>query len=554
MRAISLDSRPEIGFRMLLGSICGIALAPHLAAHESTAHAALTNLPTASVSEAVEQVLTPIEFIDAESGSPIAGNLRIRNLDSGEYWVPAEAVPRPNGWLSIIPGTQLTLPRARLELQAFSGLAFAFSNLSLAASNVTGEAIRFHLEPLYGLQRNRWWSGNTHLHLALTEKGPRITDRASADRYLQTVPQADGLEMVFLSYLARFPDDVNYISNEYTDTDLLELSKYGALFANGQEHRHNFGAYDPGYGHALLLDIPGLIEPVSMGPGIMGSGTDDRPLRTSLDIALGLGSTTIWCHNEWGLEDIPSWIDGRLHAQNIFDTGHEGSYSDSFYRYLDVGIRVPFSTGTDWFIRDLLRVNVPAGEHLETDAWLERLRAGKSHISNGPFLDLSADGASPGATLDRAAGDAVRVHASAIGRADFRGIELILDGEVVSTSASRLQGNSYHAALTVDLTVDKPGWLAVRIPLENEVNAFDQPLRAHSSAVYINVNGKRPFDIEVAQSLIDEMSADLATIVNKGVFASQAGKSNVRSVYLEAITTMQERIKTNESVQRKVAR
>ena len=33
-----------------------------------------------------------------------------------------------------------------------------------------------------------------------------------------------------------------------------------------------------------------------------------------------------------------------------------GSYEENYYRYLNVGLRLPISTGTDWFLYDFARV------------------------------------------------------------------------------------------------------------------------------------------------------------------------------------------------------
>jgi hypothetical protein len=98
---------------------------------------------------------------------------------------------------------------------------------------------------------------------------------------------------------------------------------------------------------------------VNQIPGIMKEGTDGIPLQRGIRTAREDGATVIWCHNTFGHEDIPNWVSGLLHAQNIFDGGDHGTYEDTFYRYLNVGMKVPFSTGTDWFIYDFSRVYLP---------------------------------------------------------------------------------------------------------------------------------------------------------------------------------------------------
>ena len=138
----------------------------------------------------------------------------------------------------------------------------------------------------------------------------------------------------------------------------------------------------------MFLNISELFHPVSIGPGITKRGTDGLPLRLGIDRARADGAAVIWCHNRFGTEDIPSWFSGRIDAQNIFDGGEHGSYDQTFYRYLNAGLRVPFSSGTDWFIYDLARAYVYVDGDVTPKRWLNELAAGRSYITNGPFLEL----------------------------------------------------------------------------------------------------------------------------------------------------------------------
>src|SRR2546430_15600200 len=83
---------------------------------------------------------------------------------------------------------------------------------------------------------------NTHLHLMKLTK-------ADAEEYLKQIPAADGLRVLFISYLERHKDDADYVTNGYPIGDLAQFKATGVLFNNGEEHRHNFTAYGEGYGH-----------------------------------------------------------------------------------------------------------------------------------------------------------------------------------------------------------------------------------------------------------------------------------------------------------------
>src|SRR5207245_1425082 len=164
---------------------------------------------------------------------------------------------------------------------------------------------------LFSPEQHGLVAGNTHLHL-------RGLTREESDQYLRHIPVADGLKVLFISYLERFRDDQHYITNRYPIGDLKQVDAMGVLFQNGEEHRHNFGAYGQGYGHVMFLNIKRLVKPVSLGPGITGSGYDDIALRPGIDDARQQRGTVLWCHNTTGYEDVPTALTGRLDALNLF--------------------------------------------------------------------------------------------------------------------------------------------------------------------------------------------------------------------------------------------
>ena len=113
-----------------------------------------------------------------------------------------------------------------------------------------------------------------------------------------------------------------------------------------------------------------------------------------------------------------------MDAQNILDggSGEHGSYKDTFYRYLNLGIKVPFSTGTDWFIYDFSRVYVPIEGELTSEKWLDQLLSGRSYITNGTFLEFRAEGHEGGDTIELSEPRTVAVTGRATGRGDFRAV------------------------------------------------------------------------------------------------------------------------------------
>jgi hypothetical protein len=232
-----------------------------------------------------------LNLIDAATKESLPGLVRITTSD-GRIEALEGLFNRGTGlrqqhpsrdWYIVLKSTTVSVPRERLRIEAFSGLETELAQKTIdltdqASAEVTLSLVRFHRAAT-----NSWRNGNTHLHLM-------SLSRDQADQYLKLISRADGLELVFVSYLRRAKAERNYISNTYTKQQLQQLSGQGVMFGHGEEHRHNFGSGGEGYGHVMFLNIKELIRPVSIGPGIMGEGMDSPPLRRGIETAIETGA------------------------------------------------------------------------------------------------------------------------------------------------------------------------------------------------------------------------------------------------------------------------
>ena len=510
-----------------------------------TADGNATNGPSvSSESRGTSLCRLTLNLTDAATKDTLPGLVRITTTD-GRLLELESLFNRGTGlrqghqsrdWHVVLGSAAANVPRERLTIEAFSGLETELGRRTIdltdqAATQISIPLVRFHRAAATG-----WRSGNTHLHLmSLT--------RDEADQYLKSISRADGLELVFVSFLRRAKAERNYISNTYTKEGLQQLSGHGVTFGHGEEHRHNFGPGGEGYGHVMFLNIKELIRPVSIGPGIMGEGSDSPPMRRGIEKARLDGATAVWCHNAWGLEDVPDWITGALDAHNIFDGGSRGGYGDTFYRFMDIGLQVPFSTGTDWFVYDFSRVYVRLEEPLSVERWLEGLRKGRSFITNGPLLELHVGKYRPGDVIRLAHPEQLEVTARAIGRCDFQRIELVYNGRVVQSRPSRPVDGHFEAGMTVPLRIGQPGWIALRVNSEAK-NEFGGPLFGHTSAIYVEVAGKTIFKAEVAEELIADMQEAIRTIEEKAAFANEVERNEVLNVYRQGIAAIRKRLNT----------
>jgi len=162
-----------------------------------------------------------LRLVDAGTWGVLPGCVRIAAAEGGG-WLDLDADLeararglggefRALGWHVLAGEVEIRIPAGRLEIEAFSGLEFDRAALTVEAEADAEARLRVELplRRLFDAGAAGWVAGNTHLHL-------RSMTREEADRYLVEVSLADGLEVVFLSYLERALVDRDYTSNAYT--------------------------------------------------------------------------------------------------------------------------------------------------------------------------------------------------------------------------------------------------------------------------------------------------------------------------------------------------
>lgn len=485
-----------------------------------------------------------LTLTDADTGRPLAGVVRITHQDGDQRvvlkpdgldsrgWGLLAKQPDIADWLVVPQSVTIELPRRAVTIEAFSGLETDVSKVELNLTNGQPRDVSIALKRFRKPREGGWSSANTHLHLM------KLT-RAESDRYLRDFPAADALDILFVSHLKRAGADQDYVTNQYPTGRLKFLETRGVLISNGEEHRHNFGPGGEGYGHVMLQGLKELVQPVSIGEGIAKTPPDFPPLAMGLANAHQQNGTAIWCHNNWGFEDIPNWLAGRLDAQNIFDGGSHGSYADSFYHYLNAGLKVPFSTGTDWFMDDFARVYAEVDGELSPESWLAALRAGRTFITNGPLLEFRVDNSRIGDTLNLSQPSEVTVTASATGRGNFELLEIVQNGQVIASESSTATAGHFTATLRKSIKVSEPGWLGARISTANK-NEYGRPLFGHTSAVYVTIDGRTIRRAADVAWLRHEVEAAKNTITEKAQFDTAEQRQKVLGLYDQAFRSLAE--------------
>jgi hypothetical protein len=335
------------------------------------------------------------------------------------------------------------------------------------------------LERWIAMTERGWYAGNTHVHY--DEKETRASERLRLD------PRVEDLPVLVVSVLKR--RELAYASNAFP-IGRHALSTTEHVVDVGEESRHNDEPWRIGLGHIMLINLREIVEPISRGILVDDASPDYPPLVDACDAARGQGGVVLWCHNANGMEAPIAAALGRLDGLNLFDPYWMDPEYDLWYRLLNCGIRLPASTGSDWFVCSSNRVYVDVGADFSYASWLAGLRQGRTFVTDGPVLELRVEGQRPSSEiLDVPASvTAAEVTYEWQSAWPIDRLEIVRDGEVVATADNpdgKLRGEG-----TLRVDVVGAGWLAARC-WGKQRTSYAHALWTHASPVYLRADPNR---------------------------------------------------------------
>ena len=167
--------------------------------------------------------------------------------------------------------------------------------------------------------------------------------------------------------------------------------------------------------------------------------------------------------------------------------------TDLWYGFLNLGYKLLPAAGSDFPYMDLpgvVRSYAKIDGPFSVDAWFDAFRAGRLFVTNGPLLEVTANGRPLGDELHVEPGATVEVVAEASLNPDLDRLdrlELVVHGEIVATEPAN---DRDRVRLRTTVTADRSLWLAVRAFGERQERG--NLTVAHSAPIYVIVEG-RPF-------------------------------------------------------------
>ena len=234
----------------------------------------------------------------------------------------------------------------------------------------------------------------------------------------------------------------------------------------------------------MLINLERLVEPISRGLLVDDAKPDYPPLIDACDGARQQGGLVLWCHNGQRDGGAGRGGAGRARRHQPLRPVLDGPRVRDLVRLLNCGLRLPASTGSDWFVCSSNRVYVDVGGALTYQAWLAGLRAGRTFITDGPILRLTVAGHAPSNDVLAPARGTARSTWSSSGQRPSRStaIEIVRDGDGRRRrEETRTRRDRGRVRTSIDASV---GWVAARAWGRTR-NSYDHALWAHTSPVYV---------------------------------------------------------------------
>jgi hypothetical protein len=385
------------------------------------------------------------------------------------------------------------LPPGRYDIVVGKGLEYRYARRSFAVRADDTTRVKVHLSRWASLRAKGWYSGEDHIHYA--------RESSDDDRNLLLIAQAEDLQV---ANIVQMGNAANTYFRQYAWKIVSDPRDTTYILVPGQEdprtqHRGhtlqlnlNEAVREPL--HYLLYDE--IFERVHAQGGLTGyahvlrdNAEDAHNVRRglALDVPLGL------------VDFVEVLQDATAGTHNWFD-------------YLNLGFKLTPTAGTDYpyhpYQPGAVRSYVNVGSRFTPQAWFEALKQGRTFVTDGPMLDISANGQGPGAELQLRPGEPITIRVKAsmsldVGQLDR--LELIEQGETVKTVTAQEASGSLQ--LDFDALAKHGTWFVVRA-LGRPSKDY-APAVAVSAPIYVRVNGDSFWKPQIVPEIVSRIESDL---------------------------------------------
>lgn len=415
----------------------------------------------------------------------------------------------------------LELPPGAATVRLKRGVEFRPWEREVTIRSGEDAHLEAELERFTDLGAVGWMSGDTHVHdlhagdLRITPADLVAQAEAEAVEVIHALIHVDGSRTM--------GDPARFVAGRHPASTESVFLRYG------QEYRMPFG-------HRTFLNPERLFYPLATG--VRGTAREApfpplfeyiRRLRAEQGDQVVVGMPhPYFAYLAQGIRfdgaspsEIP--LDAALGVADFFDINcipsSETGSAAIYARLLNAGFRLAAAGGSDTF-SDTSRdpplgtgrtyVRLPDGAGPE--AFPLALREGRSFSTNGPLLELDVDGHGMGDEFERRGPAVLPVRVRAVSALPMERLMVLVNGEVWretagDPSADPVAASPFELEVSGDLELTDSAWIAVRAEGPRSVWTTDSSLFAHSSPVYVLIDG-RDIVVEADRLYMETMIED----------------------------------------------
>jgi hypothetical protein len=240
--------------------------------------------------------------------------------------------------------------------------------------------------------------------------------------------------------------------------------------------------------------------------------------------------------------DLAAWSHWPIEFGYWGNRGFALWMMDLYYRILNSGIELPLSAGSANGVKatpvgyDRLYVRLGA-DRLDYASFMQAMKQGRSFSTNGPILELEADGRNgPGDRIGIQGGQEVHLRTRARSREALDVLQVIVNGEVVAERSGR---GARELTLEKTLRLDRSSWAAARVFGESgPTEVF-----AHTSPIYFSLDGMPVVVPASVRDLLEKIDLLIRHTERLDGFRKESDREETLNVYREARDVLGQRLR-----------
>lgn len=497
-----------------------------------------------------EQLTLRGVIVDAETNRPIAGRLYIQDQRGRFFHAKSSAADGSAVEYSKKPGPQsievhttlsahpfvAQLPPGKYALTAERGKEYCGATVNVELTKDAAE-VRLPLRRWVDMSSLGWYSGETHVHRSMKD----LPNAMLADDLNVALPLT---HWVTRAYTPPSQGDKNSaaVAAELVQVDathvIYPLNTEYEIFTVGDK-RHTLGAIFALNQKTVLTDgvppVRPIAEHVHREGGLLELDKHNWPWSMMLVPVMKVDLYELTNNHVWRTEfafkqfgESPApYMNVEQDEHGLTERGWLDFTFQTYYALLNCGFRLRPTAGTATGVHPVPlgfgRVYVHLPDGFSYDAWMKGLDAGRSFVTTGPMLVVTANGQPAGTTFQVERGQPSRIRLQGWVKSEhpLSRIEIISSQgvlQVMKPQPQQADAGAFSTDIDATLEFSESTWIAVRCyeQLPNGREGF-----AHTSPTHVDVADKplRPRKAEV-QYLVDRIRREIER--NTGVLTEAA--------------------------------